>query len=400
MVDQDTPYRTRRRTVGRVLVPVAVGAVVAAGAGLVPALASDSAPNLPAVSAEQLVAKVLGSETDAFSGTVKVKADLGVPSQLLGAAGGGGASPQAKALELLGGEHTLQVAADGPDRQRLGLVGELGGYEVVHNGDQLWAWDSKANEAHHVVLPKDAGHGRAAGAPLGAGSLTPQELAKQVLAAGAGTTSVTVDGTVEVAGRAAYKLSVKPTQAGSTVREVRIAVDAEHGVPLGVLVQVAGGGSPVLDAHFSSVSFATPAAKTFEFSAPKGAKVTEGRDAAAGAPAGAAEAAEAAGAARGKAEPARPGGDPGVNVVGEGWTAVLSTRLPEGGPSAGAGQDARGHGKGGPDNPLALVKSLGKPVGGGSLISTRLLNVLVTDDGRVFAGAVTLPVLQSAAGVK
>jgi hypothetical protein len=48
----------------------------------------------------------------------------------------------------------------------------------------------------------------------------------------------------------------------------------------------------------------------------------------------------------------------------------------------------------------SLAKALGKPVNGGSLISTKVLNVLVTDDGRVFAGAVTLPVLQSAAGVK
>ncbi|MER8183030.1 DUF2092 domain-containing protein [Kitasatospora sp. NPDC094015] len=388
MVGQDTPYRARRRTTVRVLVPVAVAAVAATGIGLVPALASDAPPSLPAVTAEQLVAKVLGSDTDAFSGTVQVKADLGVPAQLLGMAGGGGGSPQAKAVELLGGEHTLQVAVDGPQRQRLGLVGGLSGYEVVHNGDQLWAWDSTANEAYHLTAPQGGEHRQAAKPLPGPGPATPQELAKQFLTAGAGTTSVTVDGTAEVAGRAAYRLSVKPTQSGSTIREVRISVDAEHGVPLAVLVQ-GSDGSQVLDAHFSSVSFARPAAKTFEFTAPKGAKVTDGRDAAKGAaghgPADLRNGAEQAG--------------PGVDVVGGGWTAVLSTRLPDAG--APAATDGHGGRPGGvPQNLQSFAKALGKPVGGGSLISTKVLNVLITDDGRVFAGAVTLPVLQSAAGVK
>ncbi|MEV4613878.1 DUF2092 domain-containing protein [Kitasatospora sp. NPDC049258] len=399
MVGQDTPYRARRRTAVRVLVPVAVAAVAATGIGLVPALASDSAPSLPAITAEQLVAKVLAGDTDAFSGTVQVKADLGVPAQLLGAVGGGGGSPQAKAVELLGGEHTLQVAVDGPDRQRLGLVGGLSGYEVVHNGDQLWAWDSTGNQAYHLTAPQGGEHRQAPKAPLGSGATTPQELAKQFLAAGSGTTSVTVDGTAEVAGRAAYRLSVKPTQSGSTIREVRISVDAEHGVPLAVLVQ-GSDGSQVLDAHFSSVSFAKPAAKTFEFTVPKGAKVTEGQDAAEDAAKGAAGAAH--GKADGKADGAKAA-EPATDVLGEGWTAVLATRLPDAQAPAPTGAGKNGHGErhgGAPQNLQSLAKALGKPVGGGSLISTKVLNVLITDDGRVFAGAVTLPVLQSAAGVK
>ncbi|WP_371498715.1 DUF2092 domain-containing protein [Kitasatospora sp. NBC_00374] len=402
MVEQNTPYRARRRTTMRVLVAVGVAAAVATGVGLVPALASDTQPNLPSITAEQLVAKVLGSETDTFSGTVKVKADLGLPTQLLGMAGGAGGrggSPQTKAVELLGGEHTLQIAADGPDRQRVGLVGDLSGYEVIHNGDQVWAWDSVHNEAYHATAPKGGEHRKAAQAPLGSGLATPQELARQFLAAGSGTTSVTVDGTVEVAGRPAYKLSVKPTQAGSTIREVRISVDAEHGVPLAVLVQGADG-SRVLDAHFGSVSFAKPAAKTFEFSVPKGAKVTEADDPAKGAARGGAGTAAAGSAHEG---PKGAEAAPDVNVVGEGWTAVLATRLPDAQAAAAAGKDAHGrggHGSGVPQNLQSLAGSLGKPVGGGTLVSTKLLNVLITDDGRVFAGAVTLPVLQSAAGVK
>ncbi|MEU6234035.1 DUF2092 domain-containing protein [Kitasatospora sp. NPDC047058] len=410
--DGGVPYRAGRRTAVRVGVPVAVAAVIATGIGLVPALAADSPPDLPALTAEQVVAKALGSQAQTLSGTVSVSADLGVPAQLLAAGGaagvragdgagpggpGGagnasGASPEAKLTELLGGEHTLRVAVDGPDHQRIGLIEQLAGYELVRNGDQVWAWDSSTNEAVHLTAPQGARPDHHAGqAPLTGVPATPQEAARRFLTASAGTTAVTVDGTATVAGQKAYQLSVKPTQAGSTIGEVRIAVAADNGVPLAVLVKGTDGGK-VLDLRFTEVSFAKPPAKTFEFTVPKGAKVTEQK-------AGDAPKAPAGPDAQRAAE--------GLNVVGEGWTAVLTAQLPTGdvpapaeGKRHGKGKgDGKGDGPAGMQNPLALAKSLGKPVKGGSLISTKVLNVLVTDDGRVFAGAVTLPVLQSAAGV-
>ncbi|MFD0272858.1 outer membrane lipoprotein carrier protein LolA [Kitasatospora sp. NPDC127111] len=414
--DGGVPYRAGRRTAVRVGLPLAVAAVIATGVGLVPALAADSPPDLPALTAEQVVAKALGSQAQTLSGTVSVSADLGVPAQLLAAggaagvqAGGGGvgsggtgsagnvsgASPEVKLTELLGGEHTVRVAVDGPDRQRIGLIEQLAGYELVHNGDQVWAWDSSTNEAVHLTVPqggRPGGHAGGApltGVPLTGVPATPQEAARQFLTAGAGTTAVTVDGTATVAGQKAYQLSVKPTQSGSTIGEVRIAVAAENGVPLAVLVKGTDGGK-VLDLHFTEVSFAEPAARTFEFTVPKGAQVTERK-------AGDAPKAPSGRDAQRAAE--------GLNVVGEGWTAVLTAQLPTGdvpvpaeGGRHGKG-DGKGHGPAGAQSPLALAKSLGKPVKGGSLISTKVLNVLVTEDGRVFAGAVTLPVLQSAAGV-
>ncbi|MET9616618.1 LolA family protein [Kitasatospora indigofera] len=403
------PYRSGRRTAVRILVPVVVAGTVAAGIGLVPALADGRSPELPALTAEQLVAKALGTGTQSLSGTVRVSADLGAPAQLLGAVGGlgtggqgGGAqgfdpsapAPESKLVGLLGGEHTLRVAVDGPDRQRVGLIEQLAGYELVRNGDQVWAWDSASNEAFHLALPQGGGHpatapGRPAGVPV-----TPQEAARHFLALGAGTTSVTVDGTTTVADRKAYQLSVKPTQSGSTLGEVRIAVDSATGVPLAVVVK-ATGGATVFDAHFSDVSFARPDAKAFEFALPKGAKVVEQK-------AGETQAGEAPGG--GPKAGGRPGAEEAgaakdsLNVIGEGWTTVVSLKLPAGEIPAGAagrhGSEAAGQ------SVQSLARALGKPVKGGSLISTKVLNALVTDDGRVFAGAVTLPVLQSAAGVK
>ncbi|MFF7992968.1 outer membrane lipoprotein carrier protein LolA [Kitasatospora xanthocidica] len=410
-LDGGVPYRSRRRVLVRAGVPVAVAAVIAAGIGLVPALAADSPPDLPALTAEQIVAKALGSQTQALSGTVTVATDLGLPSQLLGMAGGLGgagggvgsggtgssgqsspADPQGKLLGLLGGDRTLRVAVDGPEHQRVDMMENMAGYTMVRNGDQAWAWDSSTNSAVHLIgsaaqLPREQAD-QHPGAPLSELPTTPQEAARQVLTASAGTTSVTVAGTANVAGQKAYQLSVKPTQSGSTVAEVRIAVAADNGVPLAVAVKSTDG-TTVLDVRFTDVSFAKPAAKTFEFTAPKGAKVTEKK---------ADEVADEA-AAEGKAAAGADAGDhEHLNVIGEGWTAVVATQLP-GGPVADVPKGAGKHGGRGAANPQGLIKSLGKQVDGGTLISTKVVNVLLTDDGRAFAGAVTLPVLQHAAGV-
>ncbi|MEV7020555.1 DUF2092 domain-containing protein [Kitasatospora sp. NPDC093558] len=420
-VDGGAPYRSRRRTLMRAGVPIAVAAAIATGVGLVPALAADSPPDLPTLTAEQVVAKALASDTQTLSGTVTLSTDLGVPSQLLGAAagglgaaagrGGGGqdgggsaADPQAKLLGLLGGDQALRVAVDGPDRQRLDLLENMAGYTLIHNGDQGWAWDSSTNQAVHLTgqaaKHQGAEHPKA---PLTGVPTTPQEAARQFLTESAGTTSVTVSGTAKVAGQDAYQLSVKPTQSGSTIAEVRIAVAAGNGVPLAVKV-LSTDGSTVLNVRFTDVSFAKPAAKTFDFTVPKGAKVTEHKAdekqadekwAGAGAGAGA----DAKRGADGKKE-SGPAEQP--NVIGEGWTSVITAHLPSapaGTPTGGAEGGKHG-GHGAFQDPTALVKSLGKPVAGGTLLSTKVVNVLITDDGRVFAGAVTESVLQNAAGVK
>ncbi|GLW70293.1 hypothetical protein Kpho02_25920 [Kitasatospora phosalacinea] len=370
----------KRRTAVRVGVPVAVAAAVAVGIGL-PALASDEAPDLPTISAQDLVAKALAADTDTFSGTVRVSADLGLPTALTDALGGSGpvgdlarsagapvgsADPQLKAVELLGGAHTLSVASDGPDRQKVVLTGEKSsGYELVHNGTQLWAYDRGSQQALHLTAPAGAADGHRAAGP-GIGSLTPQEVAKRFLEQSAATTAVTVSGTERVAGHAAYRLSIKPKQSGSTIDEIRVAVDAEKGVPLAVQVRTVDGAT-AFDVRFGSLSYAKPDAATFEFTAPKGAKVTE---------------APADGHPDGPLSSVLPefdtaGAGPAA-VIGEGWTTVL-------------------HGAAGADAAKGLGKFAGRHVDGGTLVSTRIVNALITDDGRVYLGAVTPETLQKAA---
>ncbi|GAA3492771.1 outer membrane lipoprotein carrier protein LolA [Streptomyces cremeus] len=399
----DTTGGVRRRRAARYVVPVAVAGVAAATIGLVPALASAGDPDLPQLTAQQLIEKIAASDTEQLSGNVKITTDLGLPNldglakQFGGAEGakgkGSGADPQAQLTKLVSGTHTLRVAADGPERQKVSILDDAAEYSLIHNGDEVWAYDSASNEAFHAKAPEpsDAARpGKRQKLPEGAPA-TPKEFAEQALKMAGKDTSVTVDGTAQVAGRDAYQLSVKPKQSGSTVSDIRVAVDARTGTPLKFTLLSTDGGKPVVEAGFTKIDFAAPAAGTFDFTPPKGAKVTE--------------ADKLDGPKNHRNDKGAPdfglgkelgrGGPGDVKVIGEGWTSVAQLGAKNAAPAGGKGKDQL------PPQAQGLMDSLGAKVSGsfgeGRVFSTRLVNALMTDDGRVFVGAVTKDALVKAA---
>ncbi|MER5556099.1 DUF2092 domain-containing protein [Streptomyces sp. NPDC002793] len=389
-----------RRKAARYIVPFAVAGVAAATIGLVPALADSGDPELPGITAQALIEKIAASDEEQLSGTLKVSTDLGIPSLggladsfAPGAGTGSGessASPDTKLMELTSGTHTLRVAVDGPDKQRLSILGEGSEYSLVHNGDDVWGYDSESNEVYHA---QSDGTGRAGGkaeehkAPEGVPT-TPKELAEEALAAVGDTTSVTVGGTTQVAGRDAYKLVIKPKQSGSTIGSVTVAVDASTGVPLKFTLAPSSGGKAAVDAGFTQVDFAKPEASTFTFTPPKGAKVTEADELEA-------EAAEKGAAKKAQEDLSALEDFKGLDVIGEGWNAVAQIELP-----GGAGLPAQGSGDV-PPQAEQFLDALGDEVtgdfGSGTVFKTRLVNALMTDDGKVFVGAVTEDALVKAA---
>ncbi|REK87239.1 outer membrane lipoprotein carrier protein LolA [Streptomyces inhibens] len=397
-----------RRKAVRYAVPVAVAGVAAATIGLVPAFAGSGSPDLPKISAQDLIAKIAKSDVQQLSGTVRVSTDLGLPS-LPGIGGGAGgfggapgggekskdgasAEPQSKLMELASGAHTLRVAADGPEKQRVSIVDKTAEYSLIHNGNEVWAYDSGSNTAVHNTAPEGR-HGKQHRAPKDLPedlkNATPQDLAKQALKAAGDTTSVTVDGTARVAGRDAYQLLIKPKQAASTVGSIRIAVDAANGVPLKFTLTPKSGGAAAIDAGFTEVDFAKPAANTFSFTPPKGAKVVDGDK-------------ERAKAQRehGKDFTSRKDMKDfkkdmgGLNVLGKGWTSIATIK------GAGSGlPSGKDQGPGGDAG--KFLDSLGDKVNGsfgsGRVFSTRLVNALITDNGTIYVGAVDKQALIDAA---
>ncbi|MFD4833767.1 outer membrane lipoprotein carrier protein LolA [Streptomyces uncialis] len=405
--------RAGRRRAARYAVPVTVVGVAVATIGLVPALADSGDPDLPEISAQQLIEKIAASETEQLSGTVKISTDLGLPSIASGALGsfapeGEGSStadPQAKLLELAQGTHTLRVAADGAERAKLSVLGEASEYSLIRNGEDVWAYDSGSNEVFHAKggahesagkdrAQKDKRKSKADDLPA-----TPKAFADEVLKAAGDTTSVTVDGSTRVAGRDAYKLVVKPKASGSTVGSIQLAVDAKNGTPLKFTLVPAAGGSAIVDVTFTKVDFAEPAASTFDFVPPKGAEVTEADDLA-----------DAKDAPKDRPK----GGDapkfdglplPGIGdavtadgartkVIGSGWNAIAEISTPGGAALPSGGEDV-------PGAAGQFLDSLGDKVSGkfgsGTVYSTRLVNALVTDEGKVYVGAVTKDTLLKAA---
>ncbi|MFI1565118.1 outer membrane lipoprotein carrier protein LolA [Streptomyces sp. NPDC020490] len=395
--------RAGRRKAARYVVPVAVVGVAAATIGLVPALADSGDPDLPKISAQQLIEKIAKSDVQQLSGTVKISTDLGLPdfgglssSLASGASGSGGAGssadPSSKLPELASGTHTLRVAADGPEKQKLSLLEDAAEYSLIRDGKDVWGYDSKLNEVYHATDSGGAAREQRREDLPG----TPKDLTEDALKAVDDTTSVTVEGTAQVAGRDAYRLVVKPKQSGSTVGQITVAVDAKTGMPLKFTLTPASGGAAVVDAGFTQVSFAAPAASTFDFTPPKGAKITEGGTTG--------HARKGHGDTEGLGQDFGQGfgqgfgpgfgqGSDGLKVIGEGWNSVAVFDTGGQGVPSGSGSDGAFGG---------FLDSLGDKVSGrfgsGTVFKTRLINALVTDDGKVYVGAVTKDALVKAAG--
>jgi outer membrane lipoprotein-sorting protein len=381
-----------RRKAARYLVPVAVAGVAAATIGL-PALAGPADPSLPKITARQLIEKIAASDTQQLSGNVKLSADLGIPSPggvagsfLSGGAGGdkdgASAAPGSKLMELASGTHTLRVAADGPDKQRVSILDSTAEYSLIHNGQQIWAYDSKSNQVYHDTSAERPAN---TGPKAGTDKLptTPKAFADEALKAVSPGTSVSVDGTAQVAGRDAYQLLIKPKQSGSTIGSVRVVVDAKTGTPLRFTLAPSEGGNAAIDVGFTKVDFSKPAASTF--TPPKGAKVTEG------------------GTHRKPKTDHRtavPDGFKGLNIIGKGWTSIAQFDTGNG---QGVGPDSRAAGQRG-DVPAAaqgFLDSFGDKVSGkfgsGTVFHTRLVNALLTQGGKVFVGTVDKDALVRAA---
>jgi len=408
------------RSTVRWLVPVTVATVVAGGA-MINSAAAGSTPVLPVRTAQQVLEAVAGSNVTALSGTVVTNADLGLPalSQLAGGSGGSGAPTtdvQGLITRFLTGANTLRVWADGPTRQRAQLLDAFDELNVVRNGDEVWTYASRQNTAQHGVLPQHktqppgttASGTTASGAkpsgvlPSGAQDLTPAQLAQQALTAVGPTTEVTLGTPELVAGRPAYALTLTPRSTATLVDHVVIAVDAAKSVPLQVQVFARGNTKAAIESGFTAVDFSTPSAAEFTFTPPKGATVTQlGADTSAhpGSSASGSSAPDS-GAPGSQTPSSKPSGTAAKpTVTGAGWTSIVD--LPSSGTFTGLNSPGPGtaaeRGSATGRSAIDLLGQLTTPVTGGRAITSSLLSVLITDDGRVFAGSVPVQALVDAA---
>lgn len=379
--------RTKTGRLVRWGVPVAMVAVIAGAISAGPVIAAVSGePVLPERTAGQLLADAAAAvQKDGMkpmSGTVLETASLGLPPLPTGV---DASSP----ISLLSGSREAKVWYGDRDHFRLALPGKMSETNVIVNGDQTWLWDSGTNTATKIKAPAGVGQREEPPSHTPA-AVTPQQAAEKVLAAAGEHTDVSVTNNTKVAGRPVYQLVLAPKAEASLVQQVRVALDGETYVPLQVEVYAKGSAEPAFKVGFTQVTFTPPAKENFTFTPPAGATVKEQTI--------------GAGDLAGKPEHAGPDKalEAQVKTVGTGWTTVAVapfsadalTAAPKQGEQE--GPDLSGFA----DTVLKSATPVSGPWGSGKVIKTKLVSVLLTDDGRVLAGAVTPEELTKAAGTR
>jgi hypothetical protein len=336
-------------------VPVGAVAVVGAAIGAAPVIAAAQGdPSLPPkTAAELLVAAAQARQVDhPLSGTIVQNASLGLPPLPEDRSG---SSP----VSLLSGSHTARIWYGDRRHVRAALIDTGSELDYIRNGADTWEWSSAKNTATHGTIDEKQQRPpepKPSGTPL-----TPQQAADRVLAAVGKTTTVRVDPTARVAGREVYELVLSPKDGRSLVGQVRMALDGTTYVPLRVQVYPRGSNSPAAEVGFTSVTFTKPAAANFAFTPPHGAKVVQRSDQA---------------PVHRAPEHAPP------RKIGDGWTTVVQLSMPKDAANGGMAD---------------VLRRAATPVPGGRVLRTKLFSLLLTDDGRLFAGAVTPDVLTQAA---
>jgi outer membrane lipoprotein-sorting protein len=391
-------------------IPAVMAPVLVAASAVGFSVSANAAIDLPDKSASQILQLINTNPDISFSGRVVKKAALGLPpmnimpdisqasidqmaksmpKEMMDFLPKASAQGElALALEFFAGVHTANIYVDGANKARLQVLDLISERNFIRNGADLWFYDaSKSLVRHSVIDPaqeeqakKDAlGLFNANSAKLPFDATSPAAVADYFLSEAGKDTVFTVGKDAKIAGRGVYQITGAPRNAGSLVASVTISVDAATGLPLAVVVKAVGESTPAFQVAFESITFAKPAASNFNFVVPAGSKVDEvpvpSRDAVEKLVAG--KAPTAADKARAQAEAEK--------LIAQGWAAVVEvpteivpaqiTQLKEN----------------------ALFAELTKPVAGGRIFSTTLMNVFIADDGRIFAGSVTQQRLLEAA---
>lgn len=384
-------------------IPAALAPAVIAAFAVGASISANAQVQLEPKTPQQILQMIAGSHVTDFSGTARTTLDMGIP-QLPDAGNTGMAQPgpseagvgspsaddpESAGADMLGmlsslsGTHEARVYVDGPDKARIQVMEEMNEQNVILNGSSLWHYDSAENTAVHLTLPESH---RQAGPPRHTMQPpTPAVVADHFLDAMGPNTDISVQDDTRVAGRDAYTLELDPRSENSLIAKVSIGVDAATGAPLEVVVDAVGQEDPAIAVGFTTFTPETPAADLFEFTPPPGAEVSERQipkdhlghknperfpDHKPGA----------------KVETVEPDSkdraDPSGAINGTGWDTVVVV------PASQVPEDLAAN---------ELLNQLATPVEGGRLLHTSLLNVLVTDDGRMVFGAVTAARLQAAA---
>lgn len=390
--------RNRRRWIPAVLAPVLV-----AGSVFGFSVQANAAIDLPDKSASQILQMINTNPDIAFSGTIVKKASMGLPpmnivpdisqSMIDEMAKKmpkemGDFLPQASAqgelalaLEFFAGTHRANIYVDGINKSRLQVLDLLSERSFIRNGNELWAYDATKSVAQHTVINerevKNAENIARLLLAMNKSKLpfdytSPAAVADYLLKEATKYSNISVASDIKIADRGAYQITMTPKSNQSLVASATISIDAATGLPLAARIMAVGQSTPAFEVAFESITFATPAASNFNFTPPAGTRVIE-------VPApteadlmrelGNVPALPSEADAKAKIE----------DLINQGWGAVAKV------PAAQVPAELRAL-----QAENKLYTELTKPVAGGRIFSSALLNIFFADNGDIYAGSVTV----------
>ena len=240
---------------------VAVFAVAAGGAALAVAARSGGPTPPPKALPDALHDALAAPEPEGITARIKFTNRLFPSGALLGPAG--------SAL-MSGASGRLWLTNDG--RGRLELQSDAGDAQIVWDSAEVTVFDASSNTVYRFALPAKSGAETAkpdSGTPPTVAEIQDflSKLAEHASVSGANPT--------DVAGQAAYSVSVAPKHDGGLLGSVELAWDAARGVPLRAAIYAQGSSSPVLELTATDISYGPVASSDVDVAPPSGAKVVD-----------------------------------------------------------------------------------------------------------------------------
>ncbi|HEY2319874.1 MAG TPA: hypothetical protein VGH67_16330 [Solirubrobacteraceae bacterium] len=203
--------------------------------------------------------------------------------------------PGETADPLLQGTRHGRVWLSSDHRLRIELQGDNGDANLVVGKNSFWVSDPMQHTVYEGTLPADTTAKPAKTSPDHVPTVADIQSAITRLVKHLDVSGVGTSDPGDVAGRAAYSVSVSPKHSGGLLGQAQLAWDAATGVPLRFAIYARGNPSPVLALTATNIAYGKIADSDLSISPPSGDKVVKVSTAgAAGAQAGASKAARKA----------------------------------------------------------------------------------------------------------
>ena len=169
---------------------------------------------------------------------------------------------------ISGASGRLWLTGDG--RGRIELQSDSGDVQIVWSPTEVTVFDASSNTVYKLSLPESTAQQQTS-------PHTPPTLAQvsDFLTKLAQHVDVSDATPTVVAGRPAYEASLAPKQSGSLLGSLRLAWDAEQGVPLSAGLYATGSATPALELAVKDVAYGAVPDSDVDVSPPAGAKVVD-----------------------------------------------------------------------------------------------------------------------------